>query len=330
MYRFINLLLLARVSIPFLSIYLAGKKLPKEQGAQFSFWQKIKNELPDLQNLEGPLQRRIYHYLFANSLTTQWFATLLDYTPSVTEKETGFYIATATPIADYLVDREKLSTGQIEEMLNQVSTHPWQRLVSGLFSKSMEHHPDPSTGRKLIFQTLKAQEQSLLQHHNHLPFESLKKITWDKGGYALLLYRSALGPTMSKAEYEAVFQLGGLMQLHNDIFDLYRDTQEGIVTLPMVASSMRQLSTFFQQEIDKTYRLFITLPYRQYQKRKFFLLLYLAVQTGFHALKQYEAVEKKYGHFDPSQLTRSELVCDMDDLNKISKTVFATINKKHI
>ena len=303
--------------------------LKKGRGSLYLLWKQAKEELPSLGDLEAPLQRRIFHYLFANSLTTQWFATLHGHHPTPAEKNTGLYIAIATPIADFLVDREKISSEEIFQMLQKKSGHSWQNMTEQLLKLSLRDHPDPDMASELIFKTLKAQEASLQQHQTGLPFETLKEITWAKGGYALLLYRSALRIPIAKNEWDAIYQLGGLMQLHNDIFDLYRDQQEAIITLPSGTPSIKQLYALFDQEINKTYQMFNALPIRKQQKRQFFLLLYLAVQTGYHALDQYAAIETRDGVFTPANLGRQDLVCDMDDLKKISQTLMATINKKH-
>lgn len=330
MYRFTNFLLLIQVSIPFLHINLAYKRLKKGNGHLYRFWRNVEKKLPTLTHLDGALRRRIFHYLFANSLTTQWFATLLGHKPSREEKETGYYVAIATPIADFLVDREKINVARIYEMLEKKSDHAWQKMAYKLLTYSMKHHPNPGVGKKLIYLTLEAQEESLEQHAKKLGLDKLKSITWKKGGNALLLYRSILQTKISTPEWNAVYQLGGLMQLHNDIFDLYRDMQEGITTIPSSVTSIADLKSIFTQEIEQTYTLFNQLPYSISQRRKFFLLLYLAVHTGYQALDQYAELEKKYGSFTPETLTRKELVCDMDHLFKIGKTVWATINKKHI
>ncbi len=329
MYRFINLLLLSRISIPFLKIYFAYHQLKKGNGYLHDFWKDVQLQIPALTELDRPLQKRIFHYLFANSLTTQWFANLLKHNPSRKEKETGYFIAMATPVADYLVDQEKLTAQDIYRIIDKKSSHPWQQLSCQLLENYIKHHPSREVAQQLIYKTLQAQEESLKQRENSIHPDKLKEITWAKGGYALLLYRSALNHPISDTEWNAVFQLGGLMQLHNDIFDLYRDLQEGIATLPSETKSIDDLSYLYQLEIEKTFHLFEQLSFNRYRKQKFYLLLQLAVQTGHICLQQYRDLEIKYGVFTPVEYSRKELVCDMEDLVKIGKTIFATINKKY-
>lgn len=328
MYRFINFVLLARVCLPFLFIYYAYHRLKHHKGPLHQIYSKIKDKIPGLESLPTVQTKRIYHYIFANSLTTQWFATLLNHAASTTEKKTGYYLAVSTPLADYLVDEEKIRAQEIIKMISGKSNHPWRTLSQQLFEESKINHPNPDLCEELIFKTLQAQEDSLGQHQDPLSLETLKSITWAKGGYALLLYRSALDHPISDQEWSAIFQLGGLMQLHNDIFDLYRDIQEGINTIPSQIYCVDELSKLYNQEIAATYQLFQLLPISAYRKRKFFLLLNLAVNTGHICIAQYLQLETKYQHFNPTEFSRKELVCDMEDFGKIGRTIWKTINTK--
>lgn len=328
MYRFINFVLLARVCLPFLFIYYAYHRLKKNKGALYQIYSRIKQQIPSLGAIPGTQTKRIYHYIFANSLTTQWFATLLNYSASHSEKMTGYYLAVSTPLADYMVDEEKMGAQEILKMITGKSNHLWHNITQQLFEKTKTNHPNPDLCEELIFKTLQAQEDSLGQQQDPLSLERLKSITWAKGGYALLLYRSALDHPISQKEWSAIYQLGGLMQLHNDIFDLYRDIQEGINTIPSQMRSVEALSKLYRQEISRTYQLFQLLPISAYRKRKFFLLLTLAVNTGYICLAQYYQLENKYQHFTPAEFTRKELVCDMEDLGKIFQTIWKTINTK--
>ena len=84
-----------------------------------------------------------------------------------------------------------------------------------------------------------------------------------------------------------------------------------------------------EQQIDPLQLLLLNFPQVALGVQADLVLLYLAVQTGNQCLNQYTKVEAKYGEFNPWKLSRQELVCDMEDLRKISATVLATINKKY-
>ncbi len=324
-----NFFALASVSLPFLEVYRSQFLFSKKKGTIYQFWLRAVAELPQLLTLSGPLSRRIAHYLHANSMTAQWFSILHHKKLSEKEQAAGWYLAIATPIADHLVDRESLSLTQIEGLLDGTHHHPYSGLAQELYrlSKSLNDHTELFD--QYLKRTLSAQAESLHQNHQKITPQQLRKITWDKGGFALLLYRSALNTPITAEEEKATYQLGGLMQLHNDIFDLFRDTQEGIVTLPAIARNVTELRHLLDQEIEKTMQLFRLLKVTDRNLLKFFLLLQLAVGTGHICLDQYRDLEIKHGCFDPKNLTRSELICDMEDFRKISKNLIRTLLKDY-
>ena len=329
MYPLRNFFALAAVAPAFLKVYRSQFQFKKERGRIFNFWKHVKIDIPDLDKLNAPLQRRIAHYLHANSVTTQWFSILHNISLTQSEREAGWYLAIATPIADYLVDKEALSLSQIQGLLDNSYSHPYSKLAQTLYQRARSVNPHPGKFDEYLTKTLEAQAASLQQNKTQVSEQTLKTITWNKGGYALLLYRTALKKELSLTEHQAIWQLGGLMQMHNDIFDLYRDLQENITTLASATEEVSVLAALFAREIEHSMKLFREVQAKPASRLKFFLLLHLAVGTGFICLDQYRQLEKKYGRFDPGKMSRAELVCDMEDISKISKTVLRTIFKNY-
>lgn len=62
--------------------------------------------------------------------------------------------------------------------------------------------------------------------------EELKKITFAKGGISALALMHLLAPSMNKQQRIAVYELGAVMQLIDDITDIKEDLKIGIRTLP--------------------------------------------------------------------------------------------------
>src|ERR1039458_3502627 len=75
--------------------------------------------------------------------------------------------------------------------------------------------------------------------------ERMKDITIRKGAESVLLYRSVFDFHMSNAEEKMLYSLGGLMQLSNDIFDVYKDHKQGIKTLVTSARKINELRALF-------------------------------------------------------------------------------------
>ncbi len=322
---FKNFFALASVAWPFLKVYQSQFRFRKGRGALYDFWVECQKEIPELKDLPGPLQRRIGHYLHANSVTAQWFSILHRHRMSRREKEAGWYLAIATPIADYLVDNEKLSLPEIQGLLDQSYDHTFGHIARKIYRQAKSLNAHPKLFDQYLHLTLDAQANSLQQESTMLAAEALKHITWQKGGYALLLYRTALQPVVTEDEKKGIFQLGGLMQLHNDIFDLHRDLSEKIHTIPSLCRDVAELQSSFQKEIQQTVHAFRQIGADRNSRHRFYLLLNLAVGTGHICLEQYLSLQRQYGYFEPTRFSREELICDMENLNKISKNLFQTL-----
>ena len=120
------------------------------------------------------------------------------------------------------------------------------------------------------------------------------------------------------------------MQFHNDIFDTYRDQQEGIHTLPGSLITHRQLQQLYADHRSEMERHIINLPLKRANKHRFLLLANLALETGQICLNMYAQLDQDMDAvFDPSRYSRKQLVCDMDRLPHIARTVFNTLRRRY-
>jgi hypothetical protein len=62
--------------------------------------------------------------------------------------------------------------------------------------------------------------------------DNLRKITFSKGGIALLAILYIMAPKMKEQEKKTIYELGSVMQIIDDIRDTKEDLQGGIQTLP--------------------------------------------------------------------------------------------------
>jgi hypothetical protein len=283
------------------------------KGVYLPFWEQLLHDIPELSTLPAPLIRRIYHYLFVNSMTTQWFCTLHAHRLKGNEPWAGWYLAVATPVIDRLTDKGDGASTRMMQILRQPGADALEQVGAKLYQLSRQHHPYPEDFDQYLVQTLAGQEASLKQAKAGTVDESeLREITWAKGGAAMLLYRSALPVAMLPGEIDAVRQLGGLMQLHNDIFDVYRDLQEQTKTLANSNKHINYLYNIYHAALGKVIRQFDALPLPSRQKDRFLLLLLLTVRTADVCLQQYAHLANSTdGIFQPEHYTRDQLICDM-------------------
>ncbi len=149
---------------------------------------------------------------------------------------------------------------------------------------------------------------------NVLPSAQLKTITDEKGGYSLLFYRAAVNISIGEAEKELLYRIGALMQLSNDIFDVYKDAQQGIRTLATEAKSIEGVRTLFLLDYAHCVTLAQKMALPKGIIRSFFAQINMAVfGRALVCLNFYE----KQGSYKPFEMTRKQLVCDMDKASSI-------------
>lgn len=326
MHFFSNLFYLSITGFSLLNLYL---KYRTKRGHSNYAWGFLSREIPYIHDLGTSLKKRIDHYLFANAVTTDWFARLHGISLSEQEHQASILLAAATPIADYMVDDLQLSKPDILECIKNPRNEILDLVSSTLYYRCRSLHHDTLQFEMYFHKTLAAQEQSLVQSDLDVSIDTLRKITWEKGGYALLLYRSILKIEMTRVEEDAIFQIGGLMQLHNDIFDIYRDHQDGIKTLPLAFENMITLERVYRKEVSKSAKAIENLKFGTHRYRQFFALFHLIIQTGFICIDHYKKLTASNNYIlNVSHYQRSDLVCDMDSLKNISRVILQTLQQR--
>ena len=146
-----------------------------------------------------------------------------------------------------------------------------------------------------------------------LETEAIAKITLEKGGSSVLLFRSILAHPLSETEENALFQFGFLIQCCDDIFDLWHDRQAGTITLATLMaerSEINLLAKMFEQQVRTTYRVFRQTAYPTAQVETAIHIMHYLVSLTRVCLRHYQNLEYKYGILPLEN--RTLMVVDMD------------------
>jgi len=278
-----------------------------------------------LDALPSSMKKRIPLYLFSNALTAQWFSTMRGYSLTDDEKTNCQLMAISTPLFDYLSDEMQASYNQIRVFLEDPGANELLLTCSKLHQLSKQRTSRPGMFEKYFAKTMLAQERSIQQKTKWVTEDFLRQITSEKGGHALLLYRSALDHKLLDGEGELIYQLGGLMQLYNDIFDIHRDHLDGIKTMATECTSISSLRSLFQSQIDDIRERLFSLSYRKRNLKMANMLISLTLNTGFICLDQLESLEDHSGRFDVASYQRDDLICDMEKPSNMLLTLSKTL-----
>ena len=180
-------------------------------------------------------------------------------------------------------------------------------------------------GKSILNQFLNvhnAQVESKNQKSEGINHPEINNITLNKGGVSTLLFRSIFNEVLSGQEKQLMFKLGGLFQLENDIFDVYKDYTDGIKTLVTTEKNIKNLRDIYLNLVEEVFNLVHQTNYLTTNKATFKRIIYLVFCRGLVCLdmleKNQEATENV---FNLGEYKRNELICDMEKPMNIIKLI---------
>ena len=96
-----------------------------------------------------------------------------------------------------------------------------------------------------------AQQDSLRQMDVTIGWDELIGITERKGGYSVELYAFNLDDSSSPEIRQIWFRLGALIQLTNDLYDVFKDSREGMYTLPILMNRVEDVRLLHSKLTDE-------------------------------------------------------------------------------
>ncbi len=270
--------------------------------------------------IDAALSSRIRLYTLQSTITNLMFSVLRGYRPSKDETACGLLLGAVTPVYDDLMDNYHLSHNDLHKELyvNNPELYNLVDLCQWLDVQIRERITLREEYDYYFKKTIAAQEDSLIQIQcKPISVNDLHAITNNKGGYATLLYRCVLHHKMIPGEEAAIFAFGSFYQYLNDLFDAWKDTQAGSITLITQCGDPTKLRAEYAQKLRTVISAFAALNYPKPNKDLMLRLILTMVSQGFVCIGQFEDLYKKYGHFNTKAFTRKELVCDMDTMKNL-------------
>ena len=250
---------------------------------------------------------------------------------SLKERLAMTYLAGMTGLFDDLFDRKDVSTEYIESLINnpieQTHTNSNEKLLIKLYTNALKECNNTDYTKKCCIDVFKAQIESKKQTGNQICTKELEAITMQKGGASMLVYGCALNQTLSETEKQILYLLGGIGQLENDIFDVYKDFVDGIKTLATTETKISTIRGKYLSWANQIPLLVHQTNYSLPNKREFLLTTSLVISRGLVCLDQWDRNAKKTdGLFLIPSYTKKELTCDMEKVvNNVKLIHYAAI-----
>lgn len=225
-----------------------------------------------------------------------------------------------TPLLDDWFDEERIDVGVITHRIFYPSLFIPENIKDNLAKELLvalhKATPDNLGWEKVAEKLLNAQDL-----RRSLSADAVNS-TKVMGGYSVLLARLMLSPYPDDQEKEAIYQLGFGVQLLDDIFDVYEDSQEQLKTIPVICSDIVSLKKDYLETMHALGKVYHKLPFKKNNVNKFLAFWWSFFARALVSLEQLEEVQNRHGgKFAPEKYVRRELICDMETSRNIYKFV---------
>jgi hypothetical protein len=152
--------------------------------------------------------------------------------------------------------------------------------------------------------------------------DTLRHLQAEKGGSSVLLFRSLLEEPCSKAEENAWFQFGALIQFSDDIFDLWHDRQRGHTTLALWYAERNMIAALakaFEKQAYMTRHAFLQCPQPHQRICLTFGMQHILESITRVCLQHYLRLSYQYPQLPWHD--RTSMVADMEKLSYRLKVV---------
>ncbi len=313
--RFINLLRLPGI------ILFMLKSLRVQQRFLIKHIDPLLNEIQKDQDVsvtnEDIKKIRRYYGLAVPAILGEAFCILRGRPLSKKERLALTYLGASTGLYDDFFDDLNTSENHIRELTikpdEKIAQNSSELLFVRCYQNAIDNAPNPSLLKQRALDVFEAQVLSKKQKDAGISEEEIGSITWLKGGVSLLFYRSVLDGEATKSEELMLYALGKIMQLENDVFDVYKDRQQNISTLVTIERNIANLRKTYLELIKETFVLLGQTEFKAKNKRLFMRFICTIIYRGLVCLDCLERNEKlTNGLFSVKDYNRKQLICDME------------------
>lgn len=250
------------------------------------------------------------------------FALLENRYTNKQERENNKHYFILASVYDDLMDENIISKEELNQLFfNAEKAKPNSFNEAALIDthlKLIDSVSNKLAYKNVVKKVHQAQMDSLSQLSNKISLQEILEITKRKGGYSLLMCRYYINTTENKKIDECWYQLGGLIQMTNDLYDIYKDTCAGINTFANTQSSYSQISCNYNEQLTSFIHSIKSLPYSNFNKRRFKIILSMIPALGYVALGNLKKISDLNGNLMPfKNYQRKNLIIDMEKIKNI-------------
>ncbi len=271
-------------------------------------------ELPEKSRLSQTELHRLRHYYLGTQYLSVIFCSLRGQGKNAQEQQLFFELSALAAFFDDLVDAQRgilrsppdnpITFGHMADE-RKLALHFFQNVLQGLPKENQPMFQD-------YMQRLYTVEIKGQQWAHGTEMSDIEKTTAEKGSCAVLLFRCLLQPLPATQEHKALMAFGYLIQLSDDIFDLWFDRQEKVATLAtLLADSGRvgELMGLFETQLARTKQAFFEIPVSKFRIHVALACVHALTAITRTSLLRYQQLTEKSGELPLEN--RQMMVVDM-------------------
>ncbi len=252
------------------------------------------------------------------------FAQLIGRNTNTEEKysNTLFYIASY--VYDEILDTQQLSFEELNRLFENPSKANPQNFNEMVLMEVHKKLLERATNSAAYFQTFlalhNAQKDSTKQFQASISMDEIVDITLRKGGYSAKVCSYFVSLPPSEKIEQCWYEIGSLIQMVDDLYDIYDDLQEQIHTFANANLDFTFIEKLFTQQISTVFNSIKELPFPDTKKQIFSTKLSLLPALGIIALDNLGHLKNKENQLpDLTNVERKRLIIDMEKLSNITK-----------
>jgi hypothetical protein len=225
-------------------------------------------------------------------------------------------ISAMATLYDDLIDEEDWEKEHYFEILNRTLAPALQtpkvKLIFALDDKLRNYWQPTKVYQDALKLAIEWQVISARQLHNNISLEEILHISEEKCGNSSLLWASIMDEDWTAEDKQFIYQSGFVGQIVNDLFDAFKDREDGVYTIVRKAESIAQAKAIFLRECAKLHQNILACNAPNSKKKRTIRRMACIHAFALVSLEHLQNTQNKYGTpTDWGKPLRKELVTDM-------------------
>lgn len=257
-----------------------------------------------------------YYPLFNHIVNCENYLCLKGRRLSLDESKRLAILSAMATLYDDLIDEETWEKEQYFQILNRTLPTELQtpkvKLIFALDDELNTIWQPTQAYKNALKLAIEWQVISAKQLQSNLSLEETLHISENKCGNSSLLWASILDEVWKQEEAAAIYQSGYVGQIVNDLFDAFKDREDGVFTIVRKAPSISVAKNIFLNECAKLHKLIETCSIAKQKQKRTIRRMSCIHAFAMVSLDHLQNTENKYGlPLDWHKPLRKELVTDM-------------------